>query len=123
MSKVIELKYYLGQTIVYNEHQQIANPSELITLDYDDLVFEKHIKNLAGFGVAMINCNGMYENGEKRECTDVEEALVKSYLNKPKVTLTADQQRILELEEKINKLTESVESKKQKTNIFNENAK
>lgn len=94
--------------VLYDENGKIESENQKISFTYKDISWSGHIQRLPKMGFAKIELESVYEGDKESKDDDLFNEItesIKSLLTAPKEELTPQEQRIADLEAKIEALT------------------
>jgi hypothetical protein len=115
----VEFKVYKTNAtgkVSYDENGKVLSESQKLTLTYGDLQFTKHLSNLPKQGWGKIEVVALHQNGKALEDAELLETVKKEITNfykQPEKVLSADEQRIADLEAKLEALQNLVKEPKE----------
>lgn len=105
----VRLRVYRGKKMSFNEHGQAQNENHTVTLVHDTLEWSNFMKYLRPNGYCKVEVEDVQDGDKEAIAAEVTQAY-----ELPKAALTPEQQRIADLEAKLEALTkgESKEASK-----------
>jgi len=106
MKKVVHLRVYRGTKILKDENNKVENENNKVALIYDTLEWHNYLKRLVANGFCKVSVEKVLEwEGDKYIKSDIpkniEEEVEFAHKGDQTVRLTPEQQRIADLEAKI----------------------
>lgn len=116
----VEFKVYKTNAsgkVSYDENGKTLSENQKLTLTYGDLQFKTHLANLPKQGWGKIEVVALHQNGKVLEDAELLETVKKEiadFYKQPEKVLSADEQRIADLEATVEALKEAVKEPKAK---------
>lgn len=105
---VVTLRVYRGRQMSYDAQGNVQNENQLIKLPHDTVEWRSFMSNITANGYLQVDVVSYkeFENGSWKDSDKamIEKELELSMRKQTEVPMTADQKRIAELEEKLEKL-------------------
>lgn len=114
---IIKLRAYRGTEINYDANGKVKNENNLVSLEYGTRMWELYLKNLKLSGLCRIEVESGFKVLEVgyepiKDLSVYEKEVQDAFISKEDVALTPDQQRIADLEAKLDLFMKKEQSEK-----------
>lgn len=99
------LKIYFGKEILMKaDRTTVANQNQNITLTYNDLQWKAHLENIKKMGICKVEVVQLIQDDQEVEVPAKLKTEIEALLKTPEALLTPEQQKIKDLEAKVEAL-------------------